>query len=281
MVMSAVPYFQNGRLPHGAVDESLNTGKRQLEGINGTFQSFQKVDAHQSADTLLTSGLREVFALVVCHFSIFLYLAWEDIVGRCVDAQTQQHQLGIYFIVVNGTFQIGKARTPGDRRQPFRELADFCGVIIFFNVLSGSGDGYAVQNFKEVKIKGAEQCIGGAFFCGKFAPGVEHLLSLLENILDGLLGIQLGIDIFGIALIGNGKLIFKVYKTVVNRGSGEHQHLGFYTGADNPVHQFHIAVLHGVAVRTDTVTEVMALIYDNQVIVSPIQTVEVKTVDVP
>ena len=75
-------------------------------------------------------------------------------------------------------------------------------------MLSGSGDGNAVQNFKEVKIKGAEQRVCGAFLCGEFTPGIERLLRLLENILNRFPGVQLGIDILGVALIGNGKLIF-------------------------------------------------------------------------
>ena len=137
-------------------------------------------------------------------------------------------------------------------------------------MLSGSGNGYAIQNFKEVKIKGTEQRIGGAFLYRKFAPGVERLLSLLKNILNGLLGIQLGIDVFGVAFIGNRKLIFQINKTVINRSSRKHQHLGFYTGADDSFHQFHVAVLHGVAVRTDTVSEVVTFIDDNQVVVAPI-----------
>jgi len=128
--------------------------------------------------------------------------------GWSVDRQTQQHQLGINFIIVDSTLQIGEAWPPGNWRQPFRELSDFCGVVIFFNVLSGSGDGNAVQNFKEVKIKGAEQRVCGAFLCGEFTPGIERLLRLLENILNRFPGVQLGIDILGVALIGNGKLIF-------------------------------------------------------------------------
>lgn len=82
-------------------------------------------------------------------------------------------------------------------------------------MLSGSCYGYAIQNFKEVKIKGTEQRIGGAFLYRKFAPGVERLLSLLKNILNGLLGIQLGIDVFGVAFIGNRKLIFKSTKRLL------------------------------------------------------------------
>lgn len=57
---------------NGAVDESFDAGKCQLKGVNGTLQTLQKVNAHQTADTLLMFGLHETFAFVMCQFRIFL-----------------------------------------------------------------------------------------------------------------------------------------------------------------------------------------------------------------
>ena len=44
----------------------------QMEGEYGTFQSFQKVDAHQSANTLFTARLGQISSLIVVEFLIFM-----------------------------------------------------------------------------------------------------------------------------------------------------------------------------------------------------------------
>ena len=74
-------------------------------------------------------------------------------------------------------------------------------------------------------------------------------------------------------LIGNGKLILQIHKTVIDRRGEEHQDFRLDAGADNLFHQLLIAVLLRVAVRADTVAEVMGFVNDDQVIVASVETV--------
>ena len=61
-------------------DLVLNAFYRQEERMDGTLQPFEQVDAHQAADTLLTTYLRQtVFALVV-QSGVFLHSAGQNVV---------------------------------------------------------------------------------------------------------------------------------------------------------------------------------------------------------
>ena len=107
----------------------------------------------------------------------------------------------------------------------------------------------------------------------QLAPRIEGLLRLLEDVFKALRGIQPFVQVLGVALIGNGKLILQIHKTVIDRRGGEHQDFRLDAGADNLFHQLLIAVLLRVAVRADTVAEVMGFVNDDQVIVAPVETV--------
>ena len=65
------------------------------------------------------------------------------------------------------------------------------------------------------------------------------------------------------------KLILQVHKTIVDRRCGEHQNFRLYTGTDDLFHQLLIAVFLRVAVCSDTIAEIMRLIDDDEIIVSP------------
>ena len=91
------------------------------------------------------------------------------------------------------------------------------------------------------------------------------------------------LNLLWITLIGKRKLIFQVDEFVVDRGGREHQHLRPYTRPDDSVEQFqgsgfplplHPETSHAVA-------EVVALINDHQIIVSPVQAVKVGAVGLP
>ena len=100
-------------------------------------------------------------------------------------------------------------------------------------MLSGSGDRYAVQQLKKVKIQRPQKSVRRAFFCRKAAPHIERLLCLTEDFVDALCRIELFIDLLGVALIGKRKLIFQVDKFVVYRGRGKHQNFCPNAGAND------------------------------------------------
>ena len=84
---------------------------------------------------------------------------------------------------------------------------------------SGACNRHTVEKLKEIKIQRAKQGICGAILWVKFAPGIERCLGLPENLVYGLLGVQLFVDGLRISLIGNCKLIFQVGKAIVDWSS--------------------------------------------------------------
>ena len=71
-------------------------------------------------------------------------------------------------------------------------------------MFSGSRNGYAVQYFKEIEIKGSKKCICRSVLWIQLAPCVECLLCLTENILQGLTCVKLAVKILGITTGGVG-----------------------------------------------------------------------------
>ena len=107
---------------------------------------------------------------------------------------------------------------------------------------------------------------------------IECLLSLTEDFVNRFPCIQFFVDKFRIPLIGDGKLVFKVSKAVVDRRCGQHQYLGTDTCADHFIHQFYVTVLLGVGMGTGAVAEVVGLVNDNKVVIAPVQPVKIKSI---
>ena len=145
-------------------------------------------------------------------------------------------------------------------------------------MFSGPRNGNAIQHLEEVEVQRAKQRVRGPILRVQLAPRIEGLLGLPENLLDGLLGVELIVDEFRIAFVGKGQLILQVHETVVDRRSREHQHFGLHTGAYHLIHKPHIPVLLRVCMGTGTVAEVMRLVYDHQIVVAPVQTVQIEAV---
>ena len=80
----------------------------------GAFQTLQEVDAHQAADTLLTSCLGQVLTLIVGQLFIFLELAGENVIGGRIHTQRELHELLINLVIVDGVVQIRQAGTFGN-----------------------------------------------------------------------------------------------------------------------------------------------------------------------
>ena len=82
---------------------------------------------------------------------------------------------------------------------------------------AAAGNGDAVQHLKEVKVEGFQQSIRGALLHRQLAPRIERLLCVAENFVDGMRGVQLVIDLPGIAFIGQRQLIAQIIKAVIDR----------------------------------------------------------------
>ena len=142
-------------------------------------------------------------------------------------------------------------------------------------MLSGTRNGYAIQYFKEVKIKLGKKIGGGTLFLRQFTPCVIYFLCLPENRIDIRLDIQLFVKFRRIAFIGKSQLITKIVEAVINWGCGKHKYLCLDTWFDDSVHQTHIAILFFATftVGTIAISEVMAFIYDDKVIISPVDSI--------
>ena len=109
---------------------------------------------------------------------------------------------------------------------------------------------------------------------------VESSLCLAENIVNGVLGFEKSVDVRGIALVGESKLILQVIKAVVDRRCRQHQYLCLDSGSNHFVHQLEITVLTWILVvlvgsNFASVAEVMAFINNNEVVVAPVDAFKV------
>lgn len=84
-------------------------------------------------------------------------------------------------------------------------------------MLSGTCNGHAVQQLKEIKIQIPQKLVCCALLIWKLAPYIERLLRLPENFIDALGGTELLIHLCGIAFISKRKLIFQINKFVIDR----------------------------------------------------------------
>ena len=112
---------------------------------------------------------------------------------------------------------------------------------------------------------------------------VECGLCLTENIVNGVLSFEKSVDVRGVALVGESKLILQVIKAVVDRRCRQHQYFGFDTGSNHFVHQLEITVLAWVLVVLvgsyfATVAEVVAFINNHEVVVAPVNSFKVCSV---
>ena len=133
-------------------NQFLNALQGQAERMHRAFQPLEQVDAHQTADALFSPYLRQaVFALMV-QIGVLCHPTGKNVVGRRVNAQRQADNQIVNFAVGDRVRQVGQRRPLGKRRQARREVTDLVHVVIFFNMLSGTRNRNAVQNFKEIEI---------------------------------------------------------------------------------------------------------------------------------
>ena len=86
-------------------------------------------------------------------------------------------------------------------------------------------------------------------------------------------GFQLAVELRGIALISKLELILQIVEAGINRGSREHQDFCANTLADDFFEQGNITIILAVVVSVEltTISEVVRLVYNNEVVCIPTQ----------
>ena len=158
-------------------------------------------------------------------------------------------------------------RTFIDGLEASGKSADFCDVVIFFDMFAGAGDGKGVQQFEIVQIHHFHKSLGRTFLLRQFRPFIKHQLRLAQGkfyagdacLLQGIVS----------SLGDEGNLILDVVHSIVHGGSGEHQHLCPHSCFDNILHESLISSL-AVVVR-DVVAEIVTLIDNDEIIIFPVE----------
>ena len=78
-----------------------------------------------------------------------------------------------------------------------------------------------------------------------------------------------------ITFIGKSQLITKIVEAVINWGCGKHEYFCLDPWLDDSVHQTHVAIFlfAAFAVGAIAISKVMAFIYDDKVIISPVDSI--------
>ena len=187
---------------------------------------------------MLAAGLRKahIDSVVAVKLRVFFHSARQNKVGRRVNRQIQKHQLLENLVVVDGILQIRQMWAQRDGLQARRECADVACVIVFLNVLAGTGNRDTVQQLKKVEVQHFEQIFGCAVARLPLAPCIKCPLRIFENFVNRTAGIELFVNIIGVSFVSQGKLIFQVIEAVIDRRGGEHQHLCFHACTDDLFH---------------------------------------------
>jgi len=146
-------------------------------------------------------------------------------------------------------------------------------------MFAGTGDGDTVQEGEEIELQQLQQVFRRPLLALILAPFIEGRLGTAEDDIHRFSCIELVVDEGGIALIGQLELVPEVGEPVVHRCGGEHQDTGFHSFADDVVQQLEVAVLSSVIAGTRVITaisEVMALVDDDEIIIAPIELREVR-----
>ena len=197
-------------------------------------------------------------------------MAWEDVVGRSVDAQSQAEEHLIDLAVCDRIAQIREGRPLGDGRQASGETPHLVDIVVFFDVPPGTSDGDRVQDLKKVEVQHPHQLVGGALLYVPFTPNIEGLLGIAEDLFHAAVGVQLFFPDLTVALIGQCQLVAQIIKTIVHRRGGEHQDAGAGAGADDLFHQVVVAVKLSILwIAAAAVSEVMGLVNDHKIVNTP------------
>ena len=147
---------------------------------------------------------------------------------------------------------------------------------------SATGNGDSVEHLEEVKAECAEEFFCGALFWLKASPCSVGLISFSEDAVDSFTGAQEFVYILGFSFVCKLELVLKINEAVVYRSCREHQDLGFDSRPDNTIHQLCVTVFLQVFVlvrsETTSVAEIVGFVNDYEVVVAPIDVLEIETV---
>ena len=147
---------------------------------------------------------------------------------------------------------------------------------------SATGNGDSVKHLEEVKAECVEELLSGALFWLKASPCSVGLTGFSEDAVDSFAGAQELVYILGFSFVCKLKLVLKINEAVVYRSCREHQDFGFDSSPDNTIHQLCVTVFLQVFVlvrsETTAVAEIVGFVYDYEVVVAPIDVLEIETV---
>ena len=144
-------------------------------------------------------------------------------------------------------------------------------AVVALHVLSRPRDRQHVEQLEIVEAQHVHQARRAPFGFRQVEPAIELRLGLADRRLDAgdAMPDQRQIIAFG----HEGDLVFEVGEPVIDRRRGQHQYLGFHARLDDPLHQ---VVVAGVAVlMRRLVSEVVGLVDDDEIVVSPIDVGEI------
>ena len=194
--------------------------------------------------------------------------------------EIQKHQLLKNLVIIDGILQIRQLRSERDWLESSGELSNVRGIVILLDMLTGSGNGHRIQNFKKVKVQHPQKVLCCSVRSIPFAPGVKCSLGISENFVNGTGCIELIVNKSSVALIGKRQLILQIIEAVVNRRCRQHQHFRLDTFPDHCIQKLQITVFFFVIFSGElaTVAEIMRFVNYNQIIIGPIDTSQIQTI---
>ena len=147
-------------------------------------------------------------------------------------------------------------------------------------MLSGTGNSNRIKHFKEIEVQHLQQIRCSTLVWFPFTPGIEGSLRIPEYLIDRTSGIQFFIDNISVSLVSQSDLVLQVIKSIIDRRCRKHQNLCFDTWANHSFQQFDISILLLVlsGVEFATIAEIMRFIDNDQIVILPVQAVEINTI---
>ena len=196
-----------------------------------------------------------------------------DVGERRIDGERQGAEAVEDFIETDDVLAVGELAVERQRLESLGEFADVLGVVEGLDVAARAGDGDAVQQFEKIEVERVENGGGGALFGRQGGPRIEGGLGAAENFVDVLFRTEFRLELVRLAFVSEGELVAEIGETVVHRGGGKHEDFRFHAGSNDLVHQPRVAgfafFLAGVVVA-----EIVRLIDDDEVVISPVHPVE-------
>ena len=155
-----------------------------------------------------------------------------------------------------------------------REGPDGAHVVVALDVLAAARHGHLVEHLEEIVVEHVGEGVGRPLLGGQLRPAGIDGLRVAENRLDVVLQAQLLRPAGGVAPVCQGELVAQVAEAVVHGSGGQHEHLGLHALLDDLLHEQLVAVHPVFRRRVAAVSEVVALVDDNQAVSAPVQAVE-------